>query len=163
MPRFQHKLRRGEIKYKRLKIDAFRGLQSREALQRAMGGTGAERLTSLAATAQGLQFRFGLRFVHELRPTAWSGKRPGAEPSPLIDRSPLASPETRPLPVFRVIHEIRSQRVSFHIPGHLIEVVVRLDGERFEAALVNVSLTNALAVLLPARHMRHCQSLHERR
>src|SRR5262249_531851 len=47
--------------------------------------------------------------------------------------------------------------------GDLIKIVAVFHRKRFVAALVDMAFPDPTAILLPARDMRHRQSLHERR
>lgn len=57
--------------------------------------------------------------------------------------------EAIPTPVFRPFHKLRPQGVAFHIATNRVEVVIILYGERFEAALIDVSRSRGVPVCMP--------------
>ena len=83
-------------------------------------------------------------------------------------RQPLPSPRTRCQRLDHrqssaALHEIRPQRVAFHIPHHRQQVIVLLDRKRLEAALVQRTGSSRAMRSVPALRMRDRHPSHELR
>ena len=85
-------------------------------------------------TAQGFQLGFSLRFLDVLPPTA--RQRDGAVVHEAVGVAGKAMPEARPSPLGGLFDQIRPQGVALDVAEDGQQVVVFLDGERLEAALI---------------------------
>ena len=59
------------------------------------------------------------------------------------------------MPLFRTIHQMRPQRVSFNVAADCQEMLILLDGKRLEASLIEVTRPRAVPLGVPALSM--CQ------
>jgi hypothetical protein len=126
------------------------GLQTK-----ALGGglhprRAAVRLTTLKAPPNCSQLRFGLRLVDILRLRRGSRQRPIANGERRLGHAGQSLPQAAPSPALRAAHETGPQRVALDVTHHLIKMLVALDGKRFVPALVQMSVADAAAMLLPS-------------
>ena len=75
----------------------------------------------------------------------------------------VESPQTRPPPLVGFLDEVRPHGVALDIASHLIEIFIGLDGKRLVAALIDMAVSDAPPMTLPAGHVSDRQSLHEGR
>src|SRR5580692_3269798 len=92
------------------------------------------------ATTQGRQLR--LRFVYALGPRFWQGNRSVVEQQRSRAMNPM--PQASPPPGFRLGHQVCPQGITFNVAAQRQKVVVLLNGEGLEAALVQGSGTSGV-------------------
>src|SRR5262249_42625191 len=101
-----------------------------------------------------------LRLVDKLSPIARTEKGPSGHKPTVVRRPALAPPQAGPAPGPRRFYHVRPQRIAFHVTDHLIEILVRRHGKRLEPSLVHMPVSHLSPMSLPARDMRHRQTLH---
>ena len=74
-----------------------------------------------------------------------------------------ATAQTGPTPVFGMFHHLGSQRIPFHVAGHLIEILVRFHRKGLVPPLIDMARSDQVFVLLPSLHVHVGQTLHESR
>lgn len=119
----------------------------------------AEGGSTPCAGAQRCQFLIALRFVHERTPVIGSLDRPVAEQVGVA--AGFAAPQAAPAPVLGAWHEAGAQRVAFDISQYDQQVEVGLDGEGFEASLIEVAGARGVVMRVPALGVGVGQPLHE--
>ena len=113
------------------------------------------------ALANGEDFSVCLWTVNVFDPVAWAGQRPVGNERSLLDCAVRATPEAAPFPIFRLLGKVRAQGIAFYVTQHLVIIVFRFNGKRLKSPLIEMPFTNNRLLLLPARNMRDCQSVHE--
>jgi hypothetical protein len=73
----------------------------------------------------------------------------------------LRASQARSEPTFGTRYEVRTQRVPLDVTHDLVEILVRLHRKRLITLLVEVAVTDLVAVLLPPFHVGIGQLLHE--
>jgi len=128
-------------------------------LQR-VGGSGDPRVAAIGAAAldaplQGLDLLWGLGGVDPSQPVASGRKRPFAgRRQPLGQRADDAFGKSGPFPCFGSLRQAGAQWVSLDIAKHREQVLVALDREAFETALIQWPGTRRVVVGVPALCVR---------
>src|SRR5208282_5269765 len=74
----------------------------------------------------------------------------------------FSPPQTRPTPRFGSLHEVGAQGVPLHVANDLVEVVFGFHRETLVTPLIEMAVTDLVAMLLPSFHMHVGDLLHER-
>ena len=117
---------------------------SERAFQTESDGTAAapgvcsKRATATDAVSQGGEFRFRLRLIHVRSPL--SRKRWVTRKNQPRRNVPLRTLKQRPpAPVLGPLDQVRPQGIAFDVPHHRQQVLVVLDREGLEPALIEMS------------------------
>jgi len=113
-----------------------------------------ERATSLHTHSERFQFRGSLRTIHPRYPVSRSLHGPVTEPRRQLGISLIPPPEAGPLPVFRLCHQLRPERIAFDVARDGEEVFIGLHRKRFEPALINRAGARGVVMRMPALRMR---------
>ena len=109
----------------------------------------AERTSPIHRTPQCRQFRLPLRHVHLLQPVRQSPQRPSGQQFLLLGSPAMPAVKTAPAPVLRTPHQVGPQGVPLHVTADRKEVLVILDGEGLEPALIKVSRATVVPICMP--------------
>jgi DNA invertase Pin-like site-specific DNA recombinase len=137
----------------------------------------AQRRAARDAAPHGRQLLLALRLIHQLHPSTRPGRRLGQDHGQLgRARSRSQHVQARPSPVLRTPHQVRPQRIPFHVShgrphrigrlDHARRTLGRprpppLDREALEPPLPDVA-ARAVAAMIPP-HVRRHQPLHPAR
>lgn len=113
------------------------------------------RLPATDATTQCIQLALGVSTVDMPWPVPWASDRPVGQKLPRFGIAVVVTPGAGPAPCFRALRQIRPNRVAFHVTQHGVEMIVRFDWKRLEAALVKVPGARSMVMGMPALGMRN--------
>ena len=114
------------------------------------------RLAGLDPRTNGSQFSLVVRLINDVDPIGRPLDRRLCQPT-RVSRS-TRPPQARPFPVFGLLNQSASQRVSLDVSNHPKQVLVFLDRNRLEATLPEMATTGVIlsvAVVEPAHDSLH--------
>ena len=120
----------------------------------AAPGVCSKRATATDAVSQGGEFRFRLRLIHVRSPL--TRKRRVTRKNQPRRNVPLRTLKQRaPAPVLGPLDQVRPQGIAFDVPHHRQQVLVVLDREGLEPALIEMSGASGSVVSVRPHGVRH--------
>lgn len=89
--------------------------------------------------------------------------RPGGKQFAVLLRATEPAGQTAPPPLFGPLHQVGTQGIALDVPRERVKMLVLRDGERLEAALIDVAAAGRVAVGVPALRVREGQPADELR
>ena len=107
------------------------------------------------------QFPFPFVRIHATNPVGRSRDGPLTYQRLLLGISAGLSPQATPPPGFCLFHQSRAECVALHVATHRQQMLLRLDHEGFEPALIEVSCSDRLPMGMPPLCMGEGEPVHE--